>query len=154
VPSTKYPQTTGDRFLDAWLTWRQVMMCDRPSATIALSQLEATATLPSELARVELEHGYDKLKRQVDIDAQEWLDKIGIYGGLTSRNLPDCEIDPIPWMPILLKLAQVLLAEGEGELAYECLIAVAAPDMRASAFERLAREMNYKQSAICDRTQW
>jgi phenylacetate-CoA ligase len=154
APSTKYPQTTGDRFLDAWLTWRQVMMCDRPSATITLSQLQATAILPSELARVELERGYAKLKRQVDIDPQEWLDKIDNYGGLISRNLPDCEIDPIPWMPILLKLAQVLLAEGEGELAYECLIAVAAPDMRASGFERLAREMNYKQSAICDRTQW
>ncbi|MBE9188624.1 hypothetical protein IQ270_29335, partial [Microcoleus sp. LEGE 07076] len=154
APSTKYPQTTGDRFLDAWLTWRQVMMCDRASATIALSQLQATATLPSELARVELEHGYTKLKRQVDIDPQEWLDKIDIYGGLISRHLPDCEIDPIPWMPILLKLAQVLLAEGEGELAYQCLIAAAAPDMRASGFERLARQMNYKQSAICDRTQW
>ena len=153
APSTKYPQTTGDRFLDTWLTWRQVMMCDRASATIALSQLQATATLPSELARVELERGYAKLKHPVDIDPQEWLDKIDNYGGLISRNLPDSEIDPIPWMPILLKLAQVLLAQGEGELAYECLIAVAAPDMHASGFERLAREMNYKQSAICDRSQ-
>ena len=161
APSTIYPQTTGDRFLDAWLTWRQVMMCDslrdsyasRASTTIALSQLQATATLPSELARVELERGYAKLNKQVDIHPQEWLDKIEIYGGLISRNLPDREIDPIPWMPILLKLAEVLLADGEGELAYQCLIAVAAPDLRASGFERLAREMNYKQSAIGDRTQ-
>ena len=151
---SKYPHPTGDRFLDAWLTWRQAIMCDRASATIALSQLQATATLPTELARVELEQGYAKLKRQVDIDPQAWLDKIDTHAGLINRNLPDREIDPIPWIPLLLKLAKLLLAQGEGELAYQCLMASAPPNMRASGFERLARQMNYKQSTICDRTQW
>jgi len=154
--SSKYRSPTGDRFLDAWLTWRQAITGDgdRESATIALSQLQATATLPTELARVELEQAYAKLLWETDINPLAWLDKIANNAGLINRNLSDRELDPIPGIPLLLKLAQLLLARGEGELAYQCLIASAPPDMRASGFERLAREMNYKQSIICDRTQW
>jgi phenylacetate-CoA ligase len=151
--SSKYRIPTGDRFLDAWLTWRHAIMGDRESATIALSQLQATATLPTELARVELEQAYAKLLWETDINPLVWLDKIANNAGLINRNLSNRELDPIPWIPLLLKLAKLLLARGEGELAYQCLIASAPPDMRASGFERLAREMNYKQSIICDRTQ-
>ncbi|MEJ6485456.1 hypothetical protein N0Y54_29840 [Nostoc punctiforme UO1] len=152
--SSKYRSPTGDRFLDAWLTWRQAITGsgDRESATIALSQLQATATLLTEVARVELEQGYAKLLWETDINPIEWLDKIANNAGLINRNLSERELDPIPWIPLLLKLAKLLLARGEGELAYQCLIASAPPDMRASGFERLAREMNYKQSIICDRT--
>ncbi|MBE9186921.1 phenylacetate--CoA ligase family protein [Microcoleus sp. LEGE 07076] len=151
TPSINHRQTTGDRFLDAWLTWRQSILGDS-LATAALSQLQATATLPTELARAELEQGYAKLLWQEPLNPVEWLDKIKYHAGLISANLPDRDIDPIPWMPILLKLSKLWLAEGESELAYQCLITTAPPDMRASAFERLAREMNYKQSVICDRT--
>ncbi|MEG4589816.1 hypothetical protein QUA54_32065 [Microcoleus sp. MOSTC5] len=152
--SSKYRSPTGDSFLDAWLTWRQAITGyrDRESATIALSQLQATATLLTEVARVELEQGYAKLLWETDINPIEWLNKISNNAGLIDRSLPDGVLDPIPWIPLLLKLAKLLLARGEGELAYQCLIASAPPDMRASGFERLAREMNYKQSIICDRT--
>ncbi|MEG4584542.1 hypothetical protein QUA54_04720 [Microcoleus sp. MOSTC5] len=114
--------------------------------------LQATATLLTEVARVELEQGYAKLLWETDINPIEWLNKIANNAGLIDRSLPDGVLDPIPWIPLLLKLAKLLLARGEGELAYQCLIASAPPDMRASGFERLAREMNYKQSIICDRT--
>jgi phenylacetate-coenzyme A ligase PaaK-like adenylate-forming protein len=150
--SSKYQSSTGDRFLDAWLTWRQAIMGDRESATIALSQLQVTATLLTERARVEQEQGYAKLLWETDINPIEWLNKIANNAGLIDRSLPDGVLDPIPWIPLLLKLAKLLLTRGEGELAYQCLIASAPPDMRASGFERLAREMNYKQSIICDRT--
>ncbi|MGB3265258.1 MAG: hypothetical protein WBA89_15045, partial [Microcoleus sp.] len=151
LASSNHRQTTGDSFLDAWLTWRQAILGDGASATTALSQLQATATLPTEIARVELEQGYAKLLWQEPLNPVQWLDKIKHHAGLISANLPDRDIDPIPWMPILLKLSKLWLAGGEAELAYQCLIAAAPPDMRVSGFERLAREMNYKQSIICDR---
>ncbi|MEG4996841.1 hypothetical protein [Microcoleus sp. B4-D4] len=151
LASSIHRQTTGDSFLDAWLTWRQAILGDRASATTALSQLQATATLPTEIARVELEQGYAKLLWQEPLNPVEWLDKIQNNAGLISTNLPDRDIDPIPWIPLLWKLAPLWLARGESELAYQFLIAAAPPDMRASGFERLAREMNYKQSTICDR---
>lgn len=151
ILSSKYQSSTGDRFLDAWLTWRQAIASDRESATIALSQLQATATLPTEVARVELERGYAKLLWETDINPRVCLDKIANNAGLINRNLSDRELDPIPWIPLLLKLAKLLLARGERELAYQCLIASSPPNLRASGFERLAREMNDKQSIICDR---
>ncbi|MFS8120722.1 MAG: hypothetical protein ACMG55_19885, partial [Microcoleus sp.] len=105
IASSIHRQTTGDSFLDAWLTWRQAILGDGASATTALSQLQATATLPTEIARVELEQGYAKLLWQEPLNPVEWLDKIHKNAGLTSANLPDRDIYPIPWIPLLWKLA-------------------------------------------------
>jgi hypothetical protein len=140
----------NDQFLRAWLVWRQQLLGGEHNTKAALSALEAAAQSPEEQARVELERGYGMLVRGQALEPAEWLNILETKVGMLSPGLPSEDVDPIPWIPILRSLAQPLLEKGEHELAYQCLVASAVPSSRTSAFDRLALQVNNKQSVVSD----
>jgi len=140
----------NDQFLTAWLAWRQQLLGGEHNTKAVWSALEAAAQSPEERARVELERGYGMLVRGQALEPAEWLNILETKAGMLSPGLPSEDVDPIPWIPILRSLAQPLLEKGEHELAYQCLVASAVPSSRTSAFERLALQVNNKQSVVGD----
>ncbi|HBL59682.1 MAG TPA: hypothetical protein DDZ80_14700, partial [Cyanobacteria bacterium UBA8803] len=140
----------NDQFLTAWLAWRQQLLGGEGNTQAALAALEAAAQSPLEQARVELERGYGMLVMGQTLEPTEWLNILDTKAGMLSPGLPSEDVDPIPWIPILRSLAQPLLEKGEHELAYQCLVASALPSSRTSAFDRLAFQVNNKQSVIWD----
>lgn len=135
-----------DEFLKAWLKWRKAMINGDMSN---LSALQEVATTPQEQARVYLEKGYSLLIAGQELNPDEWLEIIKVHAGVINCNLAD-DIDIMPWIPILRFLAVPLLKQGNREMAYQCLVASAPPSSRTSAFEKIAFQVNDKQSAICD----
>lgn len=135
-----------DEFLKAWLKWRKALIYGDKSN---LSALQEAATTPQEQARVYLEKGYSLIVCGQQLNLDEWLEIIKLHAGVISRTLAD-DIDLMPWIPIVRLLALPLLKQGDRQMAYQCLVASAPPSSRTSAFEKIAFQVNDKQSAICD----
>lgn len=135
-----------DEFLTVWLKWRKALINDDRSD---LAALQKVATTPQEQARVYLEKGYSLLVSGQELNPDEWLEIIKVHAGVISHNLAD-DVDLMPWIPIVRLLCVPLLKQGNREMAYQCLVASAPPSSRTSAFERIAFQVNDKQSAICD----
>ena len=141
----------NDKFLTAWLAWRRHLLKAGNSYSPAqLANLSALAASPEERARVYIEKGYGLLVAGQELDPDEWLDILDKNAGRINSGLPSNDVDPIPWIPILRLLATPLHRRGQEELAYQCLVASAPPSSVTSAFERLAFQVNDKQSVICD----
>ncbi len=140
----------NDRFSRQWLAWRRQLLSGGWDTQASLWALKDAAQSPRELAQVELERGYGMLVTGQPLQPLEWLNILETKAGMISPGLPQEDIDPIPWIPILRSLAPSLLERGENELAYQCLVASALPSSRISAFDRLALQVNYKQSVIGD----
>ncbi len=139
-------------FLMNWLTLRQCLIREEGTQDIysKLLALQDSAISPEEKARYQLERGYTLLMVQQILDPHEWLDIIEDNAGLLSRGLPEDLADGVPWIPILRALVKPLHRNGDYELAYRCLVASSPPSSRISAFERLAFQVNDKQSVIAD----
>lgn len=135
-----------DEFLTAWLKWRKALISGDISN---LSALQEVATTPQERSRVYLEKGYSLLIAGQELNPDEWLEIIKVHAGVISRTLVD-DMDLMPWIPIVRLLSLPLLKQGNREMAYQCLVASAPPSSQTSAFERIAFQVNDKQSAICD----
>ncbi|MBF2067704.1 MAG: phenylacetate--CoA ligase family protein [Calothrix sp. C42_A2020_038] len=139
-----------DKFITNWLMWRQQMIKAEKDIDIdvALSKLQSVAKSPQEKVRVYIERGYGTLVTGKKLEPSKWLQIIKQSAGILDNKPPNHDIDPVPWVPILQSLAQRLFEINELELAYQCLVASAAPNSRTSAFERLAFQVNDKQSVI------
>lgn len=135
-----------DEFLTAWLTWRKALI---NGDTSNLSTLREVATTPQERSRVYLEKGYSLLVSGQELNPDEWLEIIKVHAGGISRKLAD-DIDLMAWIPIVRLLCLPLLKQGNRQMAYQCLVASVPPSSRTSAFERIAFQVNDKQSIICD----
>lgn len=139
-------QESQDEFLKAWLKWRKALI---NGDTSNLSALQEVATTLQEQARVYLEKGYSLLVCGQELNPDEWLEIIKLHAGVISRTLAK-DIDLMPWSPIVRCLFLPLLKKGNREMAYQCLVAAVPPSSRTSAFEKIAFQVNDKQSAICD----
>ncbi|MEM9539021.1 MAG: hypothetical protein AAGA60_05855 [Cyanobacteria bacterium P01_E01_bin.42] len=142
----------GDRFFTAWLRWRKSLLENCDGSEQYFNEFKSVATTKNEQARLILEQGYDILSRDREFDLREWLPILRKYAGLKQRNSLDSAIDSAPWIPILRSLAQPLLDAGKSELAYQCLLLSALPSPRQSVFDRRTKEVNEKQTVICDLT--
>ncbi len=141
-------------FLMNWLTLRQCLIREEGTQDIysKLLALQDSAISPEEKARFQLERGYTLLMMQQTLDPHEWLNIIEDNAGLLSRGLPENLADGVPWIPILRALVKPLHRNRDYDLAYRCLVASSPPSSRISAFERLAFQVNDKQSVIVDLT--
>lgn len=140
----------NDDFSQAWLAWRKAIM-DGEKSSYAMCQLQEVAKTPDEEARVYLEKGYGLLLAGEELNPYEWLEIIKA----NTTPLPDFlqhtnDLDITPWLPIVRSLCSPLLAIGDREMAYQCLVASAPPSSRISAFEQIAFQVNDKQSVIFD----
>lgn len=140
-------EAPSDNFSCAWLKHRQMICCGE-SSNDALSALQLAAETSAEQARVDIEQGYSILLKGREFDPEVWL-KILQAKGIDDRGLSSNDIDLIAWLPIVRSLSQPLIAINP-EMAYECLVISATPSSRISAFERIAFQVNDKQSVICD----
>ncbi|WP_144053775.1 hypothetical protein [Baaleninema simplex] len=143
--------TDADSFLTAWLHLRRAFWKNRKTPEIleaALTKLRETAKTPQEQAKAILETGYVNLLLEKQLDSEFWLTTAMQQSQNLDRTLEKGEFDPLPWSPILRNIAQGFLNGGKPELAYQCLLASAPPSSRVSAFERLAKHCNRKQSPI------
>ena len=139
-----------DRFFIAWLQWRSAMLKESPRLDRYFNELTSVAKTKEERARLYLEKGYNTLFLQQQFNIQEWLPILQQYAGLKNKNSLDTAIDSAPWIPILRSLAQPLLDAGKSEFAYQCLLLSTLPSSHQSAFDRRTKEVNEKQSVICD----
>ncbi|MGC9505756.1 hypothetical protein [Baaleninema sp.] len=143
--------TDADSFLTAWLQLRREFWKNGKNPDVlnaALTQLRETAKTPQETAKAILETGYANVLMGHPLDAAFWLSSAMQQSQNLDRTLEKGEFDPLPWSPILRNIAQGFLNGGKPELAYQCLLASASPSSRVSAFERLAKQCNRKQSPI------
>lgn len=148
----RFAPEQSDPFLTAWLTWRTQLLRQTPTAS-ALPLLQA-ARRPEEQAQAYVEQGYGKLVMGQVFDPEEWLTIVRANIGFLSGEQPQRPADPTAWIPILKALAPRLLAIGKPDFAYQCLVMAVPPSSRISAFERLAGQVNNKQSVICDARQF
>ncbi|KJH73374.1 phenylacetate--CoA ligase family protein [Aliterella atlantica] len=149
-PFPQLVSVPSDDFSLAWLAWRKAIMNSEKSS-YTLCQLQEAAKTPDEKARVYLEKGYGLLLAGEELNPYEWLEIIKA----NTTPLPDFlqhtnNIDITPWLPIVRSLCSPLLAVGDREMAYQCLVASAPPSSRISAFEQIAFQVNDKQSVIFD----
>lgn len=153
VPKAYLPDApTHDDFLMKWLSLRQSLIRGGQDVQTALSALQESAKTPQEQARFYLERGYAMLMTGQSLEPYEWLEIIENFAGFLSVGFPEEEADGIPWNPILRALVKPLQMKGENALAYRCLVASSPPSSRLSAFDRLAFQVNNKQSVIVDLT--
>ncbi len=153
VPQEYSPDApTHNDFLMKWLFLRQSLIRGGQDIRAALSALQESAKTPQEQARFHLERGYAMLMTGQPLDPYEWFEIIGAFAGVLSTGFPEEEADGVPWTPILRALVKPLQMNGENVLAYRCLVASSPPSSRLSAFERLAFQVNDKQSVISDLT--
>jgi phenylacetate-coenzyme A ligase PaaK-like adenylate-forming protein len=150
IALNKIQPPKNDKFVVNWLMWRQQLLKGGEEMYSALSKLQSAAKSPAERARVCIEKGYGILISGKQLEPREWLKILKQNTNLINAKLPNNDIDPVPWIPILRSLSQSLLEIGEKELAYQCLVASATPNSRTSGFERLAFQVNDKQSMILD----
>jgi hypothetical protein len=113
--------------------------------------LQAIATSPAEVARLQIESGYYQIWKNQPLDPQEWLPLIETHAaGLSSGTGQTADLTP--WMPIVRALVGPLQQAGQGDLAYRCLVAASLSSRQQSAFERLTTRYNRKQSVLIDQT--
>ena len=157
TPMEVLQASLSDRFVNNWLMWRQQMLkagndidINDINTDLALSKLRSVAKSPQEKARVYIEQGYGMLVTRRQLEPLQWLKVVNQNAGILNNQSPNHDIDPVPWIPIILSLAQRLFEINEPELAYQCLVASATPNSQTSAFERLAFQVNDKQSVILE----
>lgn len=149
-----------DDFSRAWLAWRTAIIKGEES-NYALCQLQEIAQTPAEKVRVYIEKGYELLLAEEELNPYQWLEIIKANSQIAtdwknSSPFPsplqqsNNDIDLMPWLPIMRSLCSPLLALGDREMAYQCLVASAPPSSRTSAFEKIAFQVNDKQSVIFD----
>jgi phenylacetate-CoA ligase len=139
-----------DRFFTAWLQWRKAMLEDRGEVGKYFHNLQSVVETKAEKAKICLEQGYYTLFLKQQFNVREWLPILQKYAGLKNSNRLDSAIDSASWIPILRSLAQPLFDAGRSDLAYQCLLLSALPSSRQSAFDRRTKEVNQKQSILCD----
>jgi hypothetical protein len=135
-----------DEFSAAWLTWRQHLICRRPSLFDSLAALRTVTQTPAQQIRVELEQGYGTLMMGRSLNLHQWTEILQAQ----AKVLGNHPVDPTAWASILKALAPLLLTEGQAKLAYECLLLSTIPTSHISAFERMATQYNQKQTVVCD----
>ncbi|MEA5469516.1 hypothetical protein [Spirulina sp. 06S082] len=143
-------EETSDRFFRVWLKWRKAMLENLEDLEQYFVNLQSIAETEEEKARIDLEQGYYTLFRNQKFNIREWLKILQKYVESKNKDKSDRVVDSAPWIPILRSLAQPLLDVGESELAYQCLLLSALPSPHQSVFDRRSKNVNEKQSVICD----
>ena len=142
------PQRPNYSFVKMWCELRRHMCCNSGQAKRALIRLKNNARYKGEIARCLIEEGYVSLITGERLEPARWTSIINDHAELLTDTMQ--YIDPLPWAPIMRRLAHTAFQAGQRHFAYQCLAASTAPSSRLSAFDRLTAAVNAKQSILYD----
>ena len=157
-------------FQATWRAGRQHLLeADYAAFEQVLAQLFDLAETLQQVAQCWLEKGYGSLLLGETLAPSRWIDvlktQIEVSSSVPLLSQPANQsanrsanqriahnTDPLPWLPILKKLAPQLIAANQPRLAYACLFAAAPPSRINPLFDRYCLQVNNKQSIVSSRT--